>query len=150
MNLLTTEVSSMKELLGNALKIEQLLANPSTTNINYSTGTPPDNETLLSLMISGMTQIVTNTPTSPSFKISRSTTDVIVTITSVAKPISNKITFTLNQLYWSTKAMGTKEKNYVSAKIPPGELNAPHIKEESNLSLPTTINGEFDDPHIDG
>ena len=67
-NLLTTEVSSMEELLDNALKMEQLLANPSTTDLTHPTCTPPDNETLLSAMISSMKQIVIDTPTSLSFQ----------------------------------------------------------------------------------
>ena len=51
-NLLTKQASSMEELLDNALSMEQLLVNPSKTNINCPTCTPPNKETLLSVMIS--------------------------------------------------------------------------------------------------
>ena len=60
--LLNTELLSMKELLDNALEMEQLLANPSTTDTTHSTCTIPGNGTLLSVMISSMKQIMTNPP----------------------------------------------------------------------------------------
>ena len=50
-NPLTKQVSSMEELLDNELSMEQLLINPSKTDINRLTCTPPDTKTLLSVMI---------------------------------------------------------------------------------------------------
>ena len=65
--LLTTKVSSIKELLDNTLKMEQLLASTSTTDTTHLTYTIPGNETLLLVMISSMKQIVKHPP-SPSFE----------------------------------------------------------------------------------
>ena len=70
-NLLTKQVSSMEELLDNALNMEQLLVNPSKTDITHPTCTPPDNKILLLVTISSMEQIVIDTLTSPSFLIQR-------------------------------------------------------------------------------
>ena len=71
--LLTTEVSSITELLDNTLKMEQLLANPSTTDTIHLTCTIPGNEALLSVMISSIKQIVKHPP-SPSFPTNKITT----------------------------------------------------------------------------
>ena len=98
-NLLTTKVSSMEDLLDNTFKIEQLLANLSTTNITYPTGTTSDNETLLSMKISSMKQIVIDTPTPPSFQINGHTIDIIDTTTSVTNPCLNEIDSTLDGPY---------------------------------------------------
>ena len=108
-NLLTTKVSSMGELLYNALKMEKLLANPAKTDIIHPICTP-DNETLLSVMISSMIQIVTDTSTStsPSFQSNGCTTDVIDTTTNVAEPSLNEINSTLDGPYWSTEAVEIK------------------------------------------
>ena len=84
--LLTTEVSSITELLDNALKMEQLLANPSTTDTIHLTCTIPGNETLLLVMISSMKQIVKHPP-SPSFPTNKTIPQVSAnTTTSIYKP----------------------------------------------------------------
>ena len=77
-NLLTEQASSTEELLDNAFSIEQLLVNnPSKTDINCSICTPPDRETLLSVMISSMKQIVTDASTSPLIEYDERPTDVV-------------------------------------------------------------------------
>lgn len=63
-SLFTKQTSSIEELLDNALTIEQLLVNPSKPDINRPTCTQSEKKALLSMMITGMRQVITDVLTS--------------------------------------------------------------------------------------
>ena len=149
--LLIKEASNMEELLNNAMDMGRLLGSTSTTDTSQTT--KPGNETLISVMISSMKQIVDHPKsTSPP----NNETISQITSTSTHKVRQYKYASNLNGSKWSTKALGTKttplpgepaashtrEESYISFTKPKGKYDP--TTSDSVLSLPTTINGKLD------
>ena len=155
--LLIKEASNIEELMKNTIEMEQLLHGTSTTDTSQTT--KPGNETLISVMISSMKQIVdhpksTSSPNNDSLPQNTSH--------STHKVCQYKYASNLNGSKWSTKVLKTKTNVHMQRTSLPGESAESYSREESNipftksrgkydattsngvLSLPTSINGELE------